>query len=237
MSRAALSGGRFVKVFATAAEAGEAIRRSALARSAGVPTPGAQAGPNSMSVAFDRIDGDSGIGLVDLCGLAGLLGPLAALHRTPAQGLAPYDPFLRIRPRLAEAPDSGVDAALLARVGAGLPRGGVALHGDFHAGQLIRDSRGDVWIVDLDDMAVGPAEADLGNFAAHLATRPETGVAPLRTSLEHWCDRVCAAWPTPCDRGLVVRYMRIAALRRALKLRERGDRNLLPELLTLMSAA
>lgn len=229
--------GRFVKPYASAGIAREAMRRSAMARAAGVPTPEAQAGPTPESLAFDRIDGESGVGLLRDGDLKALLAPLRALQAAPPVGLSRFDPFLRIRPRLATGAFPGVTPDLIAALSRDLPACGGTVHGDFHFGQLIRDRNGKVWVLDLDDMAIGPAEADLGNLAAHLATTSATAEGPLETALAQWRGRIIAAWGQPCDMATLDRFKRIAALRRALKLKEQGRADLLPELLPLLSRA
>src|SRR5439155_9102113 len=41
------------------------------------------------------------------------------------------------------------------------------IHGDFYAAQVIA-ANGEFALIDLDEAAIGPAAADLGNFIAHL---------------------------------------------------------------------
>lgn len=57
----------------------------------------------------------------------------------------------------------------------------VPLHGDLSADQVLVDARGDVRLVDLDRLGTGPAERDLGSFAAvaHLQQRPDLLAALL----------------------------------------------------------
>jgi aminoglycoside phosphotransferase (APT) family kinase protein len=108
-----------------------------------------------------------------------------------------------------------------------------AVHGDFHAGQLIMDSAGRVWLLDLEDLATGAPESDLGNFAAHLATRPETRRGPIQQGFEHWLGHTLEAYRSiggVGHSGLAHSHGRIALIRRALKLRERGDPSVLSEL-------
>ena len=40
----------------------------------------------------------------------------------------------------------------------------VIVHGDYHVGQILIESvTGDVWLLDLDDLALDQPESDLGN--------------------------------------------------------------------------
>lgn len=204
----------FVKSHTSAAAAVETVRRSAALRAAGVPTPAARPVPDAAEVSFDRIDGCTGLALLDH-GIADCLRVLSQMHRAAVAGLAPFDPLLRIRPRIGPADEAQVRQVL----GEGVPRGTATLHGDLHLGQFIRDAGGGVWMVDLDDMATGPPEADLANLAAHLATSPTGGGA------RYWEDRVQMEWcglGQGCDAGLFRRFLRFALVRRHLKLREAG---------------
>jgi aminoglycoside phosphotransferase (APT) family kinase protein len=92
------------------------------------------------------------------------------------------------------------------------------VHGDLHPGQFIRDRRGQVWLIDLDDLALGPPEVDFGNLAACLATRRP---GPLHEMARHAIAGVVAETPS-ANPALVAHFCEIALLRRALKLRERG---------------
>lgn len=167
-------------------------------------------------VMFDRIEGRTG---PDLAGqgedLAAVLATLAALHDAAVADLPAFDPLLRIRPRLAltEVP------ALRAIAEEAVPQGNATLHGDLHVGQAIRDASGMVWIIDLDDLAIGPPEADLANFAAHLATSQPSG------AIKDWAERVRRMWTgqgCDLDGSVFDRFLRFALLRRHLKLRAAG---------------
>lgn len=197
-----------------AATAAVARRRSTALCAAGLATPYARQGTDERDVVFERIDGETGQRLVDT-DLGPILSAVARLHRSRVPGLPAYDPFRRIRPRLALATRIPVREILAEPV----QRGTATLHGDLHVGQLIRDARGKVWIVDLDDMAAGPPEADLANFAAHLATSPGSpGIA-------HAADRVTTAWRRLGERHddkVFARFLRFALVRRHLKLRQSG---------------
>ena len=202
----------FVKTHADATLAATVLLRAEALRRGGVPTPAARAGGRPADVAFDRLTGETGPALAG--DLAALLRPLAQLHACPVPGVGPYDPFLRIRPRLADVTAHPMRHVL----GEAVPGGTATLHGDVHLGQFIRDASGRVWIIDLDDLALGPPEADLANFAAYLATSLDGGLA-------QWSHRVRAAWRNigqTCDNEVFKRFLRFALVRRHLKLRQAG---------------
>lgn len=201
----------FVKTHANAAVAQEALRRSHVLRKQGVQTPAATAGTVPNEILFDRIEGKTGTELIAGAALP-LLRAVTVLHQAQVQGLPGYDPFLRIRPRIGLT-----EVALLHDIlSEPVPTGTATLHGDLHVGQFIRDQSGSVWIIDLDDLAVGPPEADLANFAAHLATTlPGEGIAG-------WSAQVRQTWTgmdQPLDPRVFGQYLRFALLRRHLKLR------------------
>lgn len=203
----------FVKAYPDAAAARRSLHRSAALRAQNVQTPAARPRPNPLETVFDLVNGTTGLPLVS-CEIGTLLGTVAGLHACKVSGLRPFDPFLRIRPRLALATSPLIRAVLDEPV----PQGAATLHGDLHAGQFIRDPEGTIWIVDLDDLSLGPPEADLANFAAHLSTSLSGGIA-------YWSSRVRTAWrglSRPCDERTFRRYLRFALVRRHLKLREAG---------------
>lgn len=204
----------FLKRYANAAQAAEALRRTSHLRGQSVQTPAVRPGPTPAELEFDHIKGRTGH---DLIGhdLRPLLQSVAALHGAGVPNLASYDPLLRIRPRLALT-----DSPLLHQIVAGpVPRGRAVLHGDLHVGQFIVSPKGAVWLVDLDDLAIGPPEADLANFAAHLATtEPGPGIA-------EWSRHVSDVWlglGHTADTHVFTRFLHLALLRRHLKLREAG---------------
>lgn len=202
-----------MKSFADPRTAAEALRRSEALRAGEVPTPAGRPGACANEVEFDRIEGRSGLPVL-AAGLPALLGPVARLHAARVAGLADFDPLLRVRPRLALASAHEVRAVLDDPV----PRGAATLHGDLHAGQFVCDRSGRVWILDFDDLALGPPEADLANFAAHLATSRGGGIAL-------WAGRVRASWlglGRRCDTEVFGRFLRFALVRRHLKLRAAG---------------
>jgi hypothetical protein len=204
----------FQKRYPSATHAETALRRSLAARSAGVATPAVLHGGDQASLHFERINTGAAPSLAQM---------VEAVHRLeamPTDGLTRFDPFLRIRPRLSAAPPhirrlatdlADRDAAV------GWPAATV-IHGDFHPGQCLQDRSGIVWLVDLDDLALGPPEADLGNLAAWMATNVE-GNLEKRT-----CDAMAKvhSLSRQSDPALIVHFSRIATLRRALKLAEKG---------------
>jgi hypothetical protein len=205
----------FVKHYPSDFAAATALHRTRMARTAGVPTPAVQRSLGRGLLVYDRVHpaGDAS--------LPAMLASLALLHRMPPSGLSRLDPFLRINPRLADAP------AHLRRLFAILLRQDRAInwpartpvHGDFHPGQVILSDHGTVWLVDLDDMALAPPEADLGNLAAWFATqRPGDLVPRCSAALTQVLTHAPGANP-----ALATHFCRIALLRRALKLAEKGQ--------------
>ncbi|MDU8943174.1 phosphotransferase [Ovoidimarina sediminis] len=203
----------FVKTYGDAAVAAEAIRRAAALRAGGVDTPYGRLGATPHEVVFDRIDGESGFPLMREAG-EDLLRCLAWVHACDVPDLPAYDPLKRIRPRIGLATADPVRAVL----GEKVPTGTATLHGDLHVRQFVRESSGRVWIVDLDDMALGPPEADLANCAAHVMTAEECGKTL-------WGERVGAMWRglgMAFDADIFFQFLRFALVRRHLKLREAG---------------
>lgn len=204
----------FVKYYSDKAAPIEALRRSSSLRTAGVPTPAVLGPSGENGLCFEHVEGQSGQVLLAK-DLARLLSVVARLHRASLPNLPAFDPFLRIRPR------AGVETALpvVDILSEPVPTGHATLHGDLHVGQFLQSRSGDVWIVDLDDLAVGPPEADLANFAAHLATSQPS------CRIHDWSDRVCKAWAAigdSVDHDVLTRFLRFALVRRHLKLREAG---------------
>lgn len=217
-------------------------------RRRGLVTPSAHYEPYAHELVFDWIDGESGRELlregndISQAQLRDCLAPLAILHSIDPTGLSltPFDPWHRIQPRIVSVPgDEEVReaaqraAATLTRVfksGGATPVGSVdrppvVVHGDYHVGQLVFEtSARRPWLLDLDDAALGPVEADLGNFLAHFASANLPPVEHVRRSfvilappLRHiYADltdiETNATWLTS--------YAALALLRRALKLNE-----------------
>lgn len=214
----------FRKSYATAAAATVAGRRTTWLRAGGIRTPEARPGRGPKDLLFDYIAGASRFELIAVVPISALLAPLAALHDVPAKAVPSFDPLLRIRPRRT-ADDPGWLTAALDQLGSEEIGGTTLLHGDFHVGQLIRDEAGDMWLVDLDDLAIGPPEADLGNFIAHLSSSAETARSNFADSLAFWQREVLGGWAAlgrGCDPKWIDRYLRLALIRRHLKLRAAG---------------
>ena len=206
-------------------------------RTAGLPTPRVRLNPQDDTLVFPAIDGKAGLAMIVTHGppvLPDLLRPLLMLHRARLEGLAQFEPEAKIFPRLrTEDPPALREEVREAAQALGQASRTTPVHGDFHAGQLIRDARGVVWLLDLEDLASGPPESDLGNFAAHLATRPETRRGPARQGFAHWLGHTLRAYQAiegRADATLAGLHGRIALIRRALKLREQGDPSILGEL-------
>lgn len=205
----------FPKGYSSAAKAATARARSLAARRAGVPTPAVlgQAGPKILS--FERIDARGQPSLAEIVRV------VAHLHRMSGNGLGRFDPFLRIRPRLAGAPAriGAMAEELMARDAALHWPKCAAIHGDLHLGQVVRDSSGKVWLIDLDDMALAPPEADLGNLAAWLATQVPGRLGDLAQGA---LERV-SALARDADRTWTGHFCQIALVRRGLKLAGKGQ--------------
>jgi aminoglycoside phosphotransferase (APT) family kinase protein len=182
----------FVKKYPSVQSADAALWRSRVARQAGVRTPAV-------------------LEAVGKPGLADMQQVLVPLNRMPQESLTRFDPFLRIRPRLDRAPQQVQDIVhrLVAQDAALQWAGTAVIHGDFHPGQVICDSQGQPWLVDLDDLALAPPEADLGNLVAWMTTQYPP-LLPL-------------VLPKQADPDLTAHFRAIALVRRALKLAEKGQ--------------
>lgn len=205
----------FRKAYASPQAAATARWRSRAALAAGVPTPAVLGEEGPAALIFGRIEAQGQPGLPEMVGL------LTSLRAMPVDGLARHDPFRRILPRLRTV------SPAMAELVAGLQTRDAALgwsatgvvHGDFHPGQVLRDAKGKHWLVDLDDLALAPHEADLGNLAAWLATQ-----APghLKDQSEAAQGMLLALVPQ-ADPRLLAHFCDIALVRRALKLAERDE--------------
>lgn len=224
---------RFVKSYPSAQAAACALKRTKLARGAGVCTPDAWVSARG-ELSFALILGDCGLDLVP--DLSAILEPLHQLARMPTDGFTTFDPFLRIRPRLHLAPP-----ALRNRIDALMqlpsPAGTSLCHGDFHPGQVIRDPSRKSWLIDLDDMSLANPAADLGNLIAYLATSGLRS-GPVAELVSVWTWDVLTAWgAAQPDHAQITYFTDISLIRRALKLAEKGDAAVLAQITPLPSAA
>lgn len=194
----------------------------------------AEARPDTRSESFAGIEGL----------LAHAMQALAALHDAPLPrfDVGRADPWRRIDPRLTllasqvrEGSAAWADAVkLLVRRQKQLHAGPVLkgsqvrlLHNDFHCGQLICPEGCDRFvIVDLDDLASGPVESDIANFAAHFVTSHDLFRGNPDTGFENFA-RLCAdayrsaSGREPCAARLAY-FGSISLVRRSLKLLEHG---------------
>lgn len=205
----------FTKHYASATLAKTALHRARLARAAGVQTPAVLrlSSPTSLEFRF--------VAPVQAPSLTGMLDALRQLHRMPTAGFARFDPFRRILPRLglATQPVGALVARLQMQDAARNWAATVVTHGDFHPGQVLCDSSGKVWLLDLDDLALAPPEADFGNLAAWMATQRE---GPVEAQAKAALGQVLAIEPE-ADPDLAWHFCQIALVRRALKLAGKGQ--------------
>ena len=217
-----------LKRFSSTDLADAAVARATALQESGVATP-VPTRIDHFTLRFPRVFGATGHDL--LAALPDLLAPLVNLHRLhlPALDLEPFDPLARIRPRLSLAPEWMADMVEtpMARL---QPARRTLCHGDFHPAQVIRDAGGQSWLLDLDDLALGPVEADLGNLIGWLATQQGASDPTLGARLA-WARRVILAeWETlvaSVDQQVLADYITLAICRRALKRAEKHDFSLL----------
>ncbi len=220
------------KRYASRKQAEDAARYGDLLSKAGVLTPQGRLAGRGCLVAYHRIGGVAGLPAIAEFReaiLAPMMKQARTLHTaTPPGGIAPFDPLKRIVPRLTDDLEA-VYAPFVAAALEDIDRASAKpclVHGDLHAGQYIADAEGNTWLLDFDDLALAPLEADLGNFAAHLATRPETMAADYVPGMRQWLVQTVAAYRASAGEvnvPLAEAYGRIALVRRALKLAARGD--------------
>lgn len=217
MTRAAIGAkaGQFIKRYPSVLAADTALHRAGEARAAMVATPAVLGRFGPKSLVFERV-------VTAASPLPGqMLAALRPLHRMPSVGLTRFDPFRRILPRLGVAPprigalvmdlqtqDSALHWTFLG-----------AIHGDFHPGQVLCDAEGKVWLVDLDDLAIAPPEADFGNLAAWMATQAE---GPLVMQAKAALSEVLALVPDTNPYN-AWHFCQISLVRRALKLAQKGQ--------------
>lgn len=205
----------FMKRYASALAANTARNRTLAARQAGVNTPAVLCSYGPMALLFQRVVPAA------QPSLSQMVQALEQVNNMPGHGLLRFDPFLRILPRLAFAPTGIWDivADLSAQNSASAWPEAAVIHGDFHPGQVLVDALHKVWLIDLDDLALAPPEADLGNLAAWIATQ---SAGHLKTQTIAALSRVLALRPKS-DHALADHFCRIALVRRALKLAEKGQ--------------
>jgi Phosphotransferase enzyme family len=239
MSRVRVCGFRVFKYYPSREKADTALVRADWLGRHGVLTPGGVLARRGRMAQFPTISGKPGLSAVDSETRRidpALLQPIVRLHAlTPALPLPQFDPLAKIVPRL----DDEADALLRQAVASALEvidsfeQSNAVIHGDLHAGQLIIDETGLVWLLDLDDLSTGDPAADIGNFAAHLATRDKSGHMNPQASLLHWMQAALAAYGEAgghVNPALASAYGTLSLIRRALKFRERGDPGLLTAL-------
>ena len=175
-----------------------------------------------------------------------LLHPLKQLHAIDPQDLrlSPLNPWRRIDPRIARlrhgSPLEGdlnkkvtdirkvCETTLAAATAAGKNLPQKTVHGDYHLRQVLfanKDRR--AWLLDLDDLAAGSPESDLGNFAAHLITAGLFSPRPSAALYFKVARRVQRAYEADTkvalEAAMLDSYGAVALLRRALKFQARGD--------------
>jgi Phosphotransferase enzyme family len=231
------SGAHVFKRYANREQASLAVARAEQLLAGGVPTPRALLHRQGRMVMFPRIAGRSGrdISTQDIQQVASLLLSVVKLHAlNPLPALPVFDPLAKITARSAAGLDPGlcrlIDGAL--EVISRSPKASCVVHGDLHVGQFVLGSSETAWLVDLDDMALGDSESDLGNFAAHLVTRTFTTapIEAMRQCLAESCDSYARAGGR-VDMELADAYGRIALVRRAMKQREHGSDTLRDQLI------
>lgn len=204
----------FEKHYPSVSAADVAMQRSLVARMAGVPTPAVLGRDGPLRLSFERV----------VAGfpptLSEMVEVLRWMKRMPPDGMIRFDPFFRIRPRLDGASPHirALVFELEAQDASIRWSPSTVIHGDFHPGQTIRDHAGKIWLLDLDDLALAPPEADLGNLAAWVATRSEGNLNALADAA---LTELLALSPR-ADPALTGHFFQVALVRRALKLAEKG---------------
>lgn len=239
MSRVRVCGFRVLKRYPSRAQADTALAHADWLGRHGVLTPGGVLARRGRLAQFPMISGKPGLSVVDFETRRiepALLQPVVALHAlTPALPLPRFDPLAKILPRLDDEAAALLQPAVAGALEVidGFEHSNSVIHGDLHAGQLIVDTARLAWLLDLDDLSAGDPAADIGNFAAHLATRDKSGRMDPHASLSHWLQAALAAYGEAggcVSPALAGAYGRLALIRRALKFREGGN----PELLAAL---
>jgi aminoglycoside phosphotransferase (APT) family kinase protein len=171
-----------------------------------------------------------------------LMAPLVGLHGSDPSAieLRPLDSWRKIHPRIeAVTLRYGPSAPFIRQVEAcsslcaraleivnrqGGPRATV-VHGDYHLRQiLIEGELQTPWLLDLDDLALGPRESDLGNVAAPSPRiYGDWAMQEFSTVLTEVQEAYQRAGGQPTDRDSLLAHGAVALLRRALKGWEQDD--------------
>jgi aminoglycoside phosphotransferase (APT) family kinase protein len=176
----------------------------------------------------------------------GVMRALVKLHgaETSASGLRRFDPFRLIDPRLEtdllgtlSSENRKLAGDMRVRLGerlTGFTTSGL-IHGDLHAGQVIQDrATGTWWLIDLDDVSIGPPEADIGNFCAHMASTPAINGIDMIGAIKAMTKLCIIAYDGTLEPGAVKAFGAAALVRRALKCAERhgSDKRIFQMLMT-----
>ncbi|MGB8818787.1 MAG: phosphotransferase [Rhizobiaceae bacterium] len=239
MSRVRVCGSRLFKRYLLDGSAETALARADWLSGNAVLTPGGVLARHGRLAEFAMIPGAPGRSVVDSQSRSiepMLFRPIVRMHALrPGLPLPRFDPLAKIVPRL----DNWTAAKLQGEMANALDVidsfdcSNVVIHGDLHAGQFVIDETGSAWLLDLDDLSEGDPAADIGNFAAHLATRDESGRKNPNAFMSAWLHVVLLAYGQAGGRvspALAAAYGQLALIRRALKFRERGKSDLLAAL-------
>jgi hypothetical protein len=239
MSRVRSCGGRLFKRYLSEGPAEIALARADWLDGKGVLTPCGVLARHRRLAEFAMISGAPGHSVVDSQARRikpSLFRPIVRLHALkPDLPLPRFDPLAKILPRLDQETSALLQSELAIALDVidGFDHSNTVIHGDLHAGQFIIDEAESAWLLDLDDLSEGDPAADIGNFAAHLATRDESARRNPSASLTAWLDAVLLAYGQAGGRvspALAAAYGKLALIRRALKFRERGQADLLAAL-------
>jgi aminoglycoside phosphotransferase (APT) family kinase protein len=99
----------------------------------------------------------------------------------------------------------------------------VAVHRDFHPGQLMMQPNGILAVLDFDLMAMGDPAVDVGNFAAHLVEAAIRGKKIARTAVETFSRSYHAAGGPALVNNVAV-YRALSMARLVTIARQRDDR-------------
>jgi Ser/Thr protein kinase RdoA (MazF antagonist) len=181
--------------------------------------------------------------------MTGLGVAVALLHEsTPAEGLPV---FVRLRPDRVQhcadiicraRPDVARRAERLdSRLRLGIPETEptVVLHGDCHPGNALVDGDA-VALIDLDQLGLGPAAADLGSLVARLryaATLGDLGVLEAEELEARFLSGYAARRPLPSPSSLAWHTAAALLAERALRAVNRVNRAALAGLDELIAAA